>query len=151
MLVNASRTPKDTPGSVNIVFPVKCEYRGGHKILGKHGRHLWIEEGKIGYGGVSLTHWLPLTDVASVDVTERAFGGSGVQILVAPGMPVTKRVSATAPRQVTDITVRTKDGQQALWIVQQRGAEWVREKLAPVLHQAGIPFYDDVPPSDRTV
>lgn len=50
---------------------------------------------------------------------------------------------------MTDITVRTKDGQAALWVVEGRQADWVRERLTPVLKQAHIPYYDDVPPEDR--
>jgi hypothetical protein len=141
---------------VNIGFPVKCTYQGGHTALGKHGKHLRVEGGNIGYGEFSLTHSIPLDAVASIEVVEDEFGGSEAQTLVGLGTmnvggPRRRGSPASGPKQVTEITVRTKDGQEAVWEVEHRGAEWVRERLTPVLRHARIPYYDELPPSARTV
>ena len=134
---------------MRISFPVKCKYRGGSEQLGRHGRRFRIEDGKMGYGILRLTHSIPLTTVSSVEVTERQVGGAGAQTLVAFGVQpsITKR--AAAPKQVTDITVRTRDGGQARWTVEQRSADWVRQRLTPVLQHARIPYYDQLPPRAR--
>jgi len=87
--VESSKTPNDQPGTLKIGFPVKCHYRGGHNSLGKRGTHLWISQGRIGYGEVKLTHGFPLSEVSSVDVK-------------------------------------------------------------PILRHSGIPYYDDLPPRERT-
>jgi hypothetical protein len=142
-----SGSPEKSP-SVKIVFPVACEYHGGNKELGSHGRHFWIENGLVGHGELRLTHGVPLGDVTSVEVTEREEGGEQVGTLLAVGAAGGGYFSHE-PKQVTDIVVRTKDGQAAAWVVEQRGADWVREKLTPVLRQLGIPYDEDLPPADR--
>jgi hypothetical protein len=147
-LVVASR--KD---SVTIGFPVKCVYRGGHVELGGHGKHFRIEDGRIGYGEFSLSHSIPLDAVTSVEVTEQEFGGSESQTLLSLGttrLGGTRGSPASRPKQMTLITVRTKDGQEPVWEVDKRGSEWVRERLTSVLHQARIPYYDELPPSERS-
>jgi hypothetical protein len=118
-------------------------------MLGRHGRHLWIQDGKIGHGELSLTHAIPLASVTSVNVTERQVGGAQAKTLMAFGAQPMVTKHAAEPKQVTDITVRTRDGKQALWIVKQRGADWVRERLTPALQNARIPYYDELPPSAR--
>lgn len=140
--------------SVPIGFPVKCTYRGGHRALGKHGKNLRIEAGRIGYGEFGRTHGISLDAVASIEVIENEFGGSEAKMLVGLGTMgiggVGRRGSpASEPRQVTEITVRTKDGQEPVWEVEHRGAQWVRGRLTPVLRRAGIPYYDELPPGAR--
>ena len=152
--MESSRTPEDQPSTVKIGFPVKCHYRGGHKSLGKRGAHLWIGQGRIGYGEVKLTHGFPLSEVSSVDVKEREFGGSDAQVFFAAGSGFggLRRGGGppgSRPKVMTDITVRTKDGQDAVWVVEGRRAEWVRERLTPVLKQNRIPYFDDLPPQER--
>jgi hypothetical protein len=134
---------------VKIGLPVKCEYKGAIATLGKHGRHLWIRDGKIGHGEVTFTHSIPLAEVRSVEVTERVFGETAVQIKAMPGVPVTRTVRGTAPKLITDVVVRTVDGLDGLWTVENRSADWVRDRLRPALRQAGIPFYDDLLPHQR--
>jgi len=141
-----------TEDSVTIGFPVKCSYRGGHTELGAHGKHFRIEDGKIGYGEFSLSHGLPLSAVASVEVTEHDFGGSEGQTLISVGTMKTGGAGgrpASEPKQVTLITVRTKDGQEPVWEVEHKGADWVRDRLTPLLSNAGISYYDNIPPQDR--
>jgi hypothetical protein len=140
--------------SVTIGLPTKCTYRGGHSALGKHAKNLRIKDGNIGFGEFHLTHSIPLDTVASIEVVENEFGGSEEQTFVAmgaTGVGSPRRVGrpASEPKQVTEITVRTKDGQDPVWEVEHRGAEWVRERLTPALRQARIPYYDDLPPSER--
>lgn len=144
---------------VFIGFPVKCHYRGGHRVLGNHGVHLWIKDGRLGHGQLSLTHSIPLGDVSSVDIVERHEGGSEGKILMAQGLAQTLGSGAlgggrgspgSTPKVVTDVTVRTKDRQHALWVVEDRGGAWVRGRLTGVLHAHRIPFYDDLAPSDRS-
>jgi hypothetical protein len=149
-MMDSTRKPSDITTRVRIGFPVECLYRGGNRSLGRRGRDLWVEDGKIGHGRSGLRHGLALTEVASVDVTERVFGGCDGSTLVALGAIGARALPGSTPRQLTDITVRTRDGQQAVWVVERRGAEWVREQLAPVLQRALIPFYDELPPDDRT-
>jgi hypothetical protein len=135
---------------VNIGLPVKCVYKGGHRTLGAHGRHFRIEGGNLGYGEFSLTHAIPLSTVTSVEVTEYEFGGSEARTLVGVGIAGGRRGSpGSEPRQVTLITVRTRDGQEPVWEVEHKGAGWVRERLTPVLERARIPYYEDLPPAER--
>jgi hypothetical protein len=130
---------------------IGCQYKGGNSALGRRGSHLWIKDGRIGHGELKLTHSVPMADVVSIEVTERDFGGSEASTLIVQGQIGTgKGRPATAPRQLVDITVRTKDDQEALWVVEGRSQEWVRDKLAPLLQAAGVPFYDDLPLSQRT-
>jgi hypothetical protein len=133
----------------SVTFPVRCEYRGGNAALGTHGKHLWIADGMIGHGELRLTHAIPLAEVESIEVNEQSFGGSDVQITAMPGLPLTKQIGGTAPIQVTEVVVRTADGRQALWLIRDRGAAWTRQRLAPALAAAGIPFYDDLLPRHR--
>lgn len=91
--------------------------------------------------------------MASVEVAEQQFGGSGSQALLSLGTVKkggTRGTPASDPEQVTLITVRTKDGQDPVWEVERKGADWVRERLTPVLRNAGIRSYEDLPPEDRT-
>ncbi len=132
-----------------VSFPIHCRYRGGNAALGAHGMHLWITDGRIGHGELKLTHGIPLADVQSVEVSERRVGGADVQIRAMPGLPLTRRVSGAAPSQITEVTVRTVDGQQALWLIRDRGAAWTKERLGPPLSEAGVPFYEDLLPGDR--
>jgi hypothetical protein len=109
----------------------------------------------IGYGEVRLTHGFPLSDVSSVDVKEREFGGTDAQTFFAAGagfggLHGGGAHPASRPKVMTDITVRTKDGQEALWVIEGRRADWVQKRLTPVLEHAHIPYYDDVLPKDRT-
>lgn len=139
---------------MKIGFPVKCHYRGTHTALGTHGTHLWIDQGRIGYGERKLTHGFPLSEVSSVDVKEREYGGSDAQIFFVAGagfggMRRGGGPPGSRPKMMTDITVRTKDGQDAVWVVEGRRADWVRERLTPVLVEGRIPYYDDLPPQDR--
>jgi hypothetical protein len=153
LLVDSIRVPKDNRTTVRIGFPVKCHYRGGHKSLGTHGAHLWISRGEIGYGELNLTHGIPLTAVSGIDVKEREFGGSDAQAFFSAGVGFggLRRgcgPPATAPKVMTDVNVRTNDGQEALWVVEEHGAAWVRERLTSVLRQVRIPYDDDLPPRD---
>jgi hypothetical protein len=134
---------------VRIGLPVRCEYKGGLATLGKHGRNLWIRDGQIGYGELALTHGLELSEVHSVEVTERVFGETDVQIKAMPGLPVTRQVRGAAPKLITDVVVRTRDGLDGIWTVENRSSEWVRDRLRPTLSQASIPFYDDLLPHQR--
>ena len=156
----STNTDDDT---VHIGFPVKCRYRGGHRSLGSHGVHLWIRDGRVGHGELRLTHWFPLSDVTSVDVKERQVGGSAETTMMAPGLGMGLGMGmgsggvgggrgspASSPKLVTDVTVRTRDGQDALWVVEDRDGAWVRERLTPVLRHHHIPFYDDLPPGQRS-
>jgi hypothetical protein len=148
-------TDSGTEDGVTIGFPVKCFYRGGHVGLGGHGRHFRIEDGKIGYGEFSLSHSIPLDAVASIEVTEHEFGGAEAQTLIGLGTMniggVGRRgTPGSEPRQITLITVRTKDGQEPVWEVEHKGADWVRDRLTPVLRNAGIRYYDDPPPHEPT-
>jgi hypothetical protein len=140
---------EDESSRVKIGFPVACEYRGGNTALGQRGRHLWIQDGRIGHGELTLSHSLPMAEVASIEVAERGTGGTQAGTLAAPGLLPGRNFPKAGPKQFTDVTVHTRDGQAALWIVEQRGEEWVRDKLAPALHEAGVPFYDELPPSER--
>jgi hypothetical protein len=135
---------------VKIGILLVCKYYGGNSELGNHGHHFWIDDGRLGHGELALTHSIPLSDVTSIEVTEREVGGSDPTILIAQGMRGGRGIRGSDPKQVTDIVVRTRDGQSATWVVQRRSREWVREKLSQVLRDVGIPFYGDLPPRGRT-
>ena len=122
---------------------MKCDYRGGITALGKRGKHLWLKDGQLGVGEFRLNHSIPLADVAGVEVNERQVGGSDEQTLMSSGMSpgIAYRPGgrpASKPKQITEVTIKTKDGQEGLWLVEHRGADWVRSTLAPALHEAGI-------------
>jgi hypothetical protein len=139
---------------VTIGFPVQCAYKGGNTTLGKHGSHFRIEDGRIGFGEFTLSHSLPLDTVASVEIAEHEFGGSDAQTLVALGAMnlgtgAGRGSPASEPKLMTNIIVRTKDGQEATWDVERRGADWVRARLTPVLRQAGIRYLEDIPLQER--
>ena len=101
----------------SVTFPIRCEYRGGNTALGPHGKHLWIVDGRIGHGELKLTRSIPLSDVRSVEVIERSVGGADIQIVAMPGLPLTRQVPGAGPRQITEVTVRSADGQEALWLI----------------------------------
>jgi len=133
----------DALDTVTISFPVDCTYVGGHSALGKHGHHFRIEQGRIGYGELSLTHSIPLMDVATVVVAQREVEEStaGGPVLAAGVMGLSGGggiLSTKHPRVTTDIAVQTRDGQEAQRTVEQRDGDWVRDKLAAALRQAGI-------------
>jgi hypothetical protein len=129
---------KPAESTAEIGFPVKCAYKGGIVALGGHGNHLWIRDGKLGHGELSLTHGIPLSSVSSIDVVERATEGSTARPMLAEGVYSAHRTPAVKPKQYTEINVRTHDGQVGLWIVENRGGEWVRDRIAPALQTAGI-------------
>jgi hypothetical protein len=141
-------SPKDQAERIKIGFPVKCEYRGGNEQLGRHGRRFRIQDGKVGHGTFGLSHAIPLSDVGSVEVTERQVGGKEAQTLMAFGTRP-RNQPGSPPKQITDLTIRTRDGQQARWVVEQRSADWVRKRLTPALRHARIPYYDELPPRAR--
>lgn len=134
--------------SAGVTFPIHCDYCGGHQALGNHGRHLWVENGRIGHGEFHLSHSIPLSEVTNVEVSERQVGGGEVGTVVAVGATGGGFFKHDAVL-VTDVVVRTKDGQEAAWEVRRRGADWVRGKLMGVLHQGGVPFHDELPPDQR--
>jgi hypothetical protein len=139
--VSAASEP-DAEGSVSIRFPVECKYVGGHSALGSHGHHFRINDGRLGHGEFRLTHSVPLSDVVSVTIAQRGIAEStdGSRMLAFNGVYGGKGLSGAPmePRVTTDITVRTKDGQEAHWTVEQRDGGWVHDKLAAVLGGAGI-------------
>jgi hypothetical protein len=141
----------DTSSSAVITFPVRCRYLGGHRALGGRGRHLWIRGGRLGHGIFRLTHSIPLSEVLSVEVSERQVAGTGRKLVYAAGVR-TRGGGAFRhpPAQFTDLVVRTKDGLEAAWEVNRRGENWVRDKLRLPLHGAGVPFYDELLPDQRT-
>jgi hypothetical protein len=134
---------------VRIGFPAKCEYRGVSERLGRRGRRFRMQDGQVGHGTFGFSRAVPLTDVTSIEVSERQVGGAEAQTLMAFGVQPSVTKHAALPKQVTDITIRTRNGEQARWTVEQRSADWVRERLTPALRQARIPYYDELPPGAR--
>jgi hypothetical protein len=125
-------------------FPVKCEYYGGLEALGTHGRHFWIENGRLGHGNLRLTHGIPLADVLSVEVSEREGGGSeGDTFTLTALRGASLGISPTDPFVITDIKVHTKTGTSGLWFVEKKDASWVRSKLNAALQEASIPYYNE--------
>ncbi len=131
---------------------VENTYRGGHASLGTHGRHFRLEDGRLGFGEFKLTHGIPLSDVGSIEVTKEQFGGSEAQTLLSMGtvkLGSTRGSPGSEPAQVTLVTVCTREGQEPVWEVEDRGADWVRERLTPVLRRAGVRHYDGPSPQER--
>jgi len=81
-----------------------------------------------------------------VDVTERVDATPTVGVVGA----VTRGAGRRPAGATTDITVRTRDGQSARRVVVGHGAAWVRERLEPGLSAALIPFFDELPPDERS-
>jgi len=142
-------TVGDEDGQATITFPIHCRYLGGHRALGGRSRYLWIRSGRIGYGAFRLTRSIPLTEVTSVEVSEREIGGTNRRVIYAVGVRTRPAAISHPPKQLTDIVVRTKDGQEAAWEVNRRGQDWVRDKLRAALHANGVPFYDELRPDQR--
>lgn len=136
-------------GRATITFPVHCRYLGGHRALGGRGRHLWIRTGRIGYGALRLTRSIPMTEVTSVEVSEREIGGANRRVIDAVGVLTRTAAISHPPKQLTDIVVRTKDGQEAAWEVNRRGEVWVRDKLRAALDANGVLIYDELRPDQR--
>jgi hypothetical protein len=90
-----------------------------------------------------------LSEVASVEVSEREIGGTSRRLVYAVGLRTRPSTFNHPPKQLTDIVVRTKDGQEAVWEVGRRGEDWVRDKLGAALHGNGVLFYDELPPEQR--
>ena len=61
-----------------------------------------------------------MTEVEGVEVTERQFGGTEATTLFSMGNRP-GGLQGSPPKQMTDIMVRTRDGQDALWVVQEPG------------------------------
>jgi hypothetical protein len=145
-MTRESVNPESEPGasgSVTISFPVECKYVGGNSVLGNSGHHFRIDDGRLGHGEFRLTHSVPLSDVVSVTIAQRGVAEStdgdrylAFNALYGEGRGLSG--APKAPRVTTDITVRTKDGQDARWIVEQRDGGWVHDRLAPALGKAGI-------------
>jgi len=117
--VDADRPSGGKSSSVKVGFPVKCHYRGGRKSRGEHGRNLWISQDRVGHGELRLTQGFPLSEVSSVDIKERGFDGSDARFFFAAGVGFggLRRGGgppASHPKVMTDITVRTRNGQDAL-------------------------------------
>jgi len=123
---------------------IKCKYVGGHSALGRHGHHFRIKDGQLGHGEFSLTHSIPLSDVVSVVIAQRGVDNqerAADYRLAVGGVYGGGRGFSTAPKEprvTTDITVRTRDGQEGRWVVEQRDGGWVHDKLSAPLLQAGI-------------
>ena len=133
--------------SVRIGFPARCRYKGANRSLGAHGRQLWIKDGQIGYGRFRFSGSIPIETVQRVEISDRVIEGvapSGPTYVWRPGLaqdlPASGRRSAKGAKVFTDISIHTTDGQTALWVVEQRSAEWVRRKLAPILARSRIPL-----------
>jgi hypothetical protein len=140
-------TPDASPGHVHIGFPTTCRYTGGHLDLGDHGYGLRIEDGRIGHGGMHLTHSIPLGEVTGVTIAQRGnnSGTSDWEPGVAFGLVDAWTVAGFGEARhhqklTTDISVRTRGGQVAHWLVHEQGGGWVQQWLAPVLKAAGIPL-----------
>lgn len=123
-----------------IGFPVKCDYQGGIAALGRHGKHFWIQDGKLGHGELSLTHGISLSNVSGIEVVERTTKGREAQPMLAQGVHGAHRTPAVKPRQFTEVNVWTQNGQVGLWVVERHGGDWVRNRLASALHEAGVPL-----------
>jgi hypothetical protein len=129
---------------VKISFPVKCEYYGGLEALGTHGRHFWIVDGRLGHGNLKMTHSIPLTDVTSIEVSEREGGGGEGDTFTLSGLRgASLGTSPTDPIVITDIKVHTKSGLSGLWFVEKKDSSWVRTNLDAALAEASIPYYDE--------
>jgi hypothetical protein len=138
-----SESEPDSSGNGTISFPVECKYVGGHSALGSHGHHFRINDGRLGHGEFRLTHSVPLSDVVSVTIAQRGVAEStdGDRYLAFNALYGDGRGLSGAPKEprvTTDITARTKDGQEAHWTVEQRDGGWVHDKLAAALDEAGI-------------
>jgi hypothetical protein len=141
-----SKAGDDATTRVHIGIPVDCKYVGGNANLGRHGHSFRIEGDRLGHGELHLSHSIPLTDVASVTICQRgtaepawngplvAAGGGGPYGLGGVGIQHGKA------KITTDLTVKTVDGQEAHWIIEQRGGAWVQAKLSDVLRRRGIPL-----------
>jgi hypothetical protein len=130
---------------IHIGIPINCKYVGGNADLGERGHGFWIEGGRFGHGEFHLSHSIPLTDVTAVTIAQRGTAepaSNGPLLAAGGGVYGLGGVGGRAakPKITTDLIVRTSDGQEARWIVEQRGGDWVQAKLADLLRDLGIPL-----------
>jgi hypothetical protein len=131
---------------VHIGFPVGCRYVGGNTALGDHGHGLRIQGDRLGHGEFHLTHSIPLADVTGVTIAQRGAEESpaaGPLVVQGSGSPFGLGGVGIhhAPMKITtDVTVRTRDGQEAHWVVEQKGGAWLQDELAGPLRARGIPL-----------
>jgi hypothetical protein len=141
-----SKAGHDASKSVHIGPLVTCKYVGGNADLGKHGHGFRIEGDRLGHGESHLSHSIPLTDVASVTISQRGTAeppGSGPLLAAGGGGPFGLGgvgIQHVKAKITTDLTVRTVDGQVAHWVIEQRGGAWVQAKVSEVLRRHGIPL-----------
>ena len=132
--------------NVHIGPVVTCKYVGGIAELGKHGHGFRIEGDRLGHGETHLAHSIPLTDVASVTIAQRGTdepAGSGPLFAAGAGGPYGLGgvgIQHAKTKITTDLTVKTVDGREAHWIIEQRGGAWVQAKVSEVLRSHGIPL-----------
>ena len=81
-----------------------------------------------------MSHAIPIETVQRIEVVERVVEGRKVSHIQG------RRYAEPVIEVSTDISVHTTDGQTALWIVEQRSADWVRGKLAPIQEKSRIPL-----------
>lgn len=141
-----SEAGNDGGKAVHIGYLVDCKYIGGNAVLGKHGHGFRIEGDRLGHGEFQLSHSIPLSDVVSVAIAQRGTeepSGSGPLLASGGGGPYGMGgvgIQHAKAKITTDLTVTTADGQEARWVIEQRGGAWVQAKLSDALRSRGIPL-----------
>lgn len=119
-------------------------YLGGHpdQSRSKSG-NLYFTDSEIGVGLIGPKHGtVAWSDAASIEITSEQVAKSraGAALMFGVGALAAKSSSNKAT-----IIVRTKDGHQIYFQLDNKDAAHVRAKVSALLTSAGVPFYAEVP------
>lgn len=121
-----------------------AHYLGGHpdRSRNKTG-NLILTEDAIGVGVLAPKHGaVPWSNVASVEVTSEQQAKSRGGAALAFGVGALAAKSST---NKATVIVRTKDGHQVYFQLDNKDAAHVRSKISTRLVALGVPFFEDAP------
>lgn len=119
-----------------------AQYLGGHTALGKkrNGNILFTPEG-VGIGTWNPKHaFIKWSDVESIQIDGESVGKSKVGAVLAFGV---LGLAAKGSKNQTAVTVYTKDGQTAYYLIDKVNHVGVLAKVKPLLKDVGVPTHDE--------
>lgn len=123
------------------------QYLGGHSGLGKkRARNLIFTDQGVGLGTFNPKNaFLAWSDIASIEIAGETASKSKVGAVLVFGV---LGLAAKGSKKQTVVTVRTKDGQIAYYLIDKASHTDVLGRVVPLLRSAGVPLYSEVQPAD---